>query len=468
MSRLRFTQNKIVVMTTLVLIIVGTLAAVGVPHSSLSFAHASSKRASATGGDWPMFMGDIGHTGLNSNETTITATTAKNLALSWQFTTGGAIYSSPIISNGVLYIGSWDGYEYAISTSTHQQLWKQYLGQMNQPKPCYNGGGLMGVSSSPTVQNGVMFVGGGDGNFYALNTSDGSILWKTFLGAYPYYIWSSPLYFNNTVYVGLSGFCDPPYVQGKVEAFNPANGSMLASVSLVPDNQTGAPVTSSLVADPATNKIFVTTGNPGSKTYQYMPYSEAFVALDANSLQILDSWQVPASEQANDIDFIGSPTLFDLNGSHYIGAINKNGYYYVLNRDNLASGPVWEDYLNGTGQLVGSDNDSTACYNNGVLYLGTAPVQGTKYTGSVLAVNAATGKQIWFAGIVGRVHASITCTNDLIVDGAQGVVQVRAAATGKVLFQYTVGKKIQGTPVISNGTLYVPSQNNSVYAFTVA
>lgn len=468
MSRLRFTRNKIAVIATLVLIIVGTLTAVGVPHSWLSFAHASSKRASASSGDWPMFMNNLQHTGLNSSETSITAATAKNLALAWQFKTGNPVEASPVIVNGVLYIGSWDGYEYAINISTHQQLWKQYLGDIKQPKACYNGGAPIGITSTPTVQNGVAYVAGGDDNVYALNTSNGNVIWKTSLGSYPAYLWSSPIFYNNRVYIGVAGFCDPPYAQGKVVALSPSNGSIVASVSLVPNGQTGATVTSSLTVDPNTNKIFVSTGNPGSKTYTQMPYSEAIVALDANSLNVLDHWQVPASDQGNDIDFIGSPTLFDVNGTHYVGAENKNGYYYVLNRDNLAAGPVWKDFLDGNGGIVASDNDSTACFNNGVLYVGGGPTAGTKYYGSIHAFNAVTGKQIWGQNLNGRDQASVGCTSDLVVNADETTVQVRSAATGAVLFHYKVGKKIIGTPTISNGILFVPSQDYSIYAFTVA
>lgn len=459
-------KRKLLIFYTLFTLAFGFLGGfLGTFFALQSGAHFAN--AASSSGDWPMFMGDEMRDGNNLSETSITASTASQLALSWKFTTGNVIAASPVTSHGVLYMGAWDGYEYAINISTHQQIWRTYAGiTSGQAKLCY-GGGTVGPTSSPTVNNGVVYVGGGDGNMYALNVSDGSVLWKTFLGSAPVYLWASPLFYNNRVYMGVAGFCDPPYAQGKVVAFDPTTGNIVASVSLFSGNQTGAPVISAPAVNANTNKIFVTTGNPGSTTYQYMPYSEAILALDPTSLNVLDHWQVSASDQANDIDFIGSPTLFTLSGTNYIGAENKNGYYYVLNQDNLAAGPVWKKYLDGIYQAVATDNDSTACYHNGVIYTGGAAVNGTKYYGSIDALNAQTGSVIWSHDTPGPAQASVTCTSDLVIDAQGQTVEVRSMDTGNVLFHYTTGNRIQGTPMISNGVLYASSRDHSVYAFTL-
>lgn len=423
--------------------------------------------AATVSGDWPMFMGDVTRKGANLSETHITAATANRLALSWKFSTGDPIVASPVTSNGVLYIGSWDGYEYAINIATHQQLWRTFVGiATGQGKTCY-GPTTVGPTSTPTVDHGVVYVGGGDGSMYALNASDGSVRWKTFLGSAPVYLWSSPLFYARRVYMGIAGYCDPPYAQGKIVAFDPITGRIVASLSLFSSNQTGAPVESAPAVNVSTNKIFISTGNPGSTTYQNMPYSEALLALDPVSLNILDRWQVPASDQANDIDFIGSPTLFTLGGKNYIGTENKNGYYYLLNQDNLAAGPIWQKYLDGQYRAVGTDNDSTACYHNGVLYTGGAAINGTGFFGSIDALNALTGGIIWSQGTLGHVQSSVTCTNDLVIDAEGITVQVRAMTNGRTLFQYNTGNRIQSTPMISNGVLYAGSRDGSLYAFTV-
>jgi polyvinyl alcohol dehydrogenase (cytochrome) len=432
--------------------------------------HGSTRNAQASSGsgDWPTFLGDVGRSATNLNETTITASTAQNLHYSWKFTTGGDLVASPTIVAGVMYIGSWDGNEYAINLTTHQQIWKQFLGITQQNQFCY--AKTVGVSSTAAVQNGVVYVGGGDGNFYALNASDGSVIWKTFLGAPPYYNWSSPLLYGNKVYEGLAAYCDPPYVKGKVVAMWTTDGTFAAVADLVPKNQKGATVTSSLAVDTVANRIYATTGNPApvGKLETQQPNSQAFLAFDPTTLAIVDSWQIPASQAINDSDFLATPTLFDVNGVGYIGALNKNGMYYVLNRLNLAAGPVWEYALSNSSKTVG-DNASSSCYNNGVIYAasGGETLNGVIYGGSVVAFDATTGSVLWSVHMLGPTVAPVTCTSDLVIDNQGQTVEVRDAATGALLFQHTTLKKLWGASLISNGTLYTPSRDGSLYAFTL-
>ena len=319
----------------LVIMMAGTLAGVlfQQTHSSVQ-AHSLD-----SSGDWPTYLYDQSRTGANLSETTITSGTANQLQVAWKFTTKSVVGASPTIVDGVMYIGSWDGFEYAIDVSTHQQLWASFLGISQQKKRCYGGNGI-GIDSTASVQDNVVYVGGGDGYMYALNVADGSVLWQTLLGLPPYYNWSSPLLYNDKLYIGLAAYCDPPFVQGKVMALNLSDGSVAASVSLVPDGKTGAPIWGSATVDSSTNTIYVATGNNGSQKINKQPNAEAIVALDADTLVIKDHWQIPPDQRVPDSDFGTTPTLFDVNGEHYIGALNKNGIYYVLNHDDLSAGPV--------------------------------------------------------------------------------------------------------------------------------
>jgi hypothetical protein len=69
------------------------------------------------------------------------ATTDANLSLAnapalkllWNFTAGGPIATSISIVGTTAYVGAWDGYEYAVNTSNGALLWKTYLGITNDP-----------------------------------------------------------------------------------------------------------------------------------------------------------------------------------------------------------------------------------------------------------------------------------------------------------------------------------------------
>ena len=104
-----------------------------------------------------------------SADTSVSASTAADLTKLWSFSTGGPIAAQPAIVNGVAYVGSWDGYEYALNTSTGAVIWKTFLGITNGESDCNPQ--TAGVSSAATVLNGVVYVGGGDSNWYALERS---------------------------------------------------------------------------------------------------------------------------------------------------------------------------------------------------------------------------------------------------------------------------------------------------------
>src|SRR5271169_6577743 len=69
------------------------------------------------GNDWPMYGHDPEHSSIN-NETTFTPTNIGNLAKLWSFKTQDVIAASAIVVGYTIYVGSWDGYEYAIDSQT--------------------------------------------------------------------------------------------------------------------------------------------------------------------------------------------------------------------------------------------------------------------------------------------------------------------------------------------------------------
>src|SRR5205823_10789956 len=95
--------------------------------------------------DTAMFGFDAQHTHFNSSVNTLNPTNVSSLALYWKVLTGGSIYSSPVIVNGVVYIGSDNGKLYAFSASTGQTLWKASTSDS--------------IESSPAVVDGIVYVG---------------------------------------------------------------------------------------------------------------------------------------------------------------------------------------------------------------------------------------------------------------------------------------------------------------------
>jgi PQQ-like domain len=84
----------------------------------------------------------------------------------WSFATAGAILSAPLISAGVAYIGSADGWYYALRTSDGSLIWKTDVGVpvLSSAALSSDGGKLYFVAEN--VQG------------YALATSNGAIVWQ--------------------------------------------------------------------------------------------------------------------------------------------------------------------------------------------------------------------------------------------------------------------------------------------------
>jgi outer membrane protein assembly factor BamB len=101
--------------------------------------------------------------------------------------TGNPITSGMAFANGVIYVGALPKV-YAFDATTGAIKWITPAPQFTQ------------YSSSPTVVNNVVYIGGEDGIMYAFKTADGTILWSKVLGTGS--IVSSPVYKNGNIYVG--------------------------------------------------------------------------------------------------------------------------------------------------------------------------------------------------------------------------------------------------------------------------
>ena len=310
-------------------VFIGLLAAtVAVIGASVPLPAVATPTASAStpGTDWPGYLRDGAHSSYNAAATTISPANASMLGPAWRWLVPASpnagrinLFASPTVSNGVVYIGAEDGYFYAISETTHQRIWSKFLGILAEiPGEC--GGGTAGIISTATVANDpttglpTVYIFGPDGYLYALDATTGSTVWRGLVdspvpGSADYYSWSSPLVANGKVYVGISSNCGGPGVPGGITSFDQSTGNKVAHWTSVSPGQTGASVWSS-PGLAADGAILVTTGNTCGPCIANPLYNESFVKLDPTTLQVQDAWQVPLASQGFDGDIGGSPTSF--------------------------------------------------------------------------------------------------------------------------------------------------------------
>src|SRR6266513_4044568 len=272
MRRFRFTRSA--------------LCALVLAAGAASLAGASLGTASAA--DWPKYLHDDQGSG-STNDQAIDAARATSLrsAAGWPRQLGDRpITTQPIVANGLVYAGAWDGYEYALRPDG-TTAWKQYLGRT---KNCFiadavsttTAGTIAGIVSTGAVvtarvlgrTRAVLYTGGGSnldaaGNpvtgsaeMIALDALSGDILWRSPLGVSPnHLIWSSPAVYKGSVYVGVSSFDDCPLVQGKLVKLDASTGARQATFNTVPTGCEGASIWGSPTIDAAAGTVYVATGN---------------------------------------------------------------------------------------------------------------------------------------------------------------------------------------------------------------
>ena len=130
-----------------------------------------------TGGDYPTYLGGVTRLSQSTTEVTINRSTVAGLKTLWTYSTGGSVLSQAAEDNATVLVGAGDGDEYALNATTGALLWRTFLGQMtpstNDTGCDGDGQPALGVTSTATVSNGTVYVGGGYPYLYALNERTG-------------------------------------------------------------------------------------------------------------------------------------------------------------------------------------------------------------------------------------------------------------------------------------------------------
>jgi outer membrane protein assembly factor BamB len=441
-----------------------------------------------TSGDWPTYLNNAARTSYNGGERLITPSTARKLTLLWNDSVGSPISTQPIQVNGVVYFGSWDGYERAVDVASGAQLWAAFLGVTTDTscEPPMS----MGVASTAAVgtirvkgaATRAVFVGGGDGIFYALNASTGRVIWQIKLGTPPgYFLWSSPLLYHGSIYEGVASFGDCPLVRGGMVRMDESTGAVKSRFYTVPPGCAGADVWGSPTVDTTTGDIYFATGNAGP-CRKPEKLGVALVWTDA-SLKLLGSWQVPSAKLPNDdSDFGATPTLFSasIRGvvHQMVGIQNKNGIYYAFDRSAISRGPLWQNRMADAGNCAecGTGDISPSAYDGHLLFIGSEQTRigGVTCAGSIRAVQPSTGRVAWADCLrSGPVLGAVTVVPGVAFVDAGNAVYAIGTNKGTILWSYrdTNGGSgfwaagFWGAPTVSDGRVYVGNQDGNLYTF---
>ncbi|NUT99564.1 MAG: PQQ-binding-like beta-propeller repeat protein, partial [Saccharothrix sp.] len=244
-------------------------------------------------GGWPTWQGDKAGTRFAATEHRITPHTVGRLRLKWAFAypkTGFPVKSQPAVVDGVVYFGGPEGKFHALDAKTGATRWTYDLP-----------GGV--VIDGPSVARGKVFFGDSRGFLYALDQRTGKPVWLKDTEPHEAGMHtSSPLYHDGRVYVGASSGenvnPDRNYpcctFRGHLDSFDADTGDLVWRYYTVPEPQavgtwpsgatrhepSGAGVWGSPVIDQRTGTLYVGTGNLYSGTTGDF---DTLLALDARS-----------------------------------------------------------------------------------------------------------------------------------------------------------------------------------------
>lgn len=403
---------------------------------------------------WPSTGFDPAGSRANPQETTITRDTVGSLAPVWSLDGLGGMSSTPAVVDGVVYLGDWNGTVHALDAASGASRWTADIGQT--------------IMGSPTVDGDDIFVAGSS-TLVRLDRASGLQRWTVPTSDHPIAISpASPVVVGDVVVQGVaSGELmiprDTYTFRGTVAGFDRTTGQQRWVLPLTPDDATGGAgvgIWSTPAADLERGVIYVGTGN----TYEppAAPLSDSIVAIRAATGEVVwsrqftypDVWST-GHAGGRDADVGANPNLWEADGRPLVGAGDKAGTYHALDRDT--GDVVWEAELTPGSTLGGVIG--AAAHLDGTLYVGSnvgdAATNAPTGTSELLALDDATGAIRWRTAIDATQFAPVSATPGVVyVATTSALLLAFDAQTGEELFRYEAPDQSGAGVSVVDGTAY--------------
>lgn len=377
----------------------------------------------------------------------------------WQIEVGGPVSATPVVANGVVYVGSYDGNLYAVDLATGASVWTYATGAA-VPEP--NLGIDLGISGSAVVEGNVVYVGDAAGVVHAIDIAAGTALWTASPDTQPNAsIWSSPIIWNGALYVGIASIAKEEGFRGSVVALDAATGDVLWQTYMVPEGSDGAGVFAVPAIDEARGTLYVGTQNAYTESDDPEGHPISVVALNATSGELLWATSgVPEGTSATeDIGFSASPNLFtvDIDGAtrDLVGNGQKSGEFWALDRDT--GEVVWQATVSPAGFLGGMEGSSAVANNVVVVPATDWPDFDGPAKGLISAYDADSGLRRWTAEQEGFPAASpVAISEDVVFHaGFDGILHAYALSNGNEAWKSDLGASASGGIAVADGVVVV-------------
>jgi outer membrane protein assembly factor BamB len=418
---------------------------------------------------WPTF----GRTQQRSfhGATTLTQADAPMLQETWFVPADDAVTATPIVANGTVYVGSWDGVFRAVSLATGKLRWKFKVKPQpavkpvpgdRQPQDVASDGGIITSSAAyvpKSAAHPALVIFGGGYTLYALRAGTGKLYWQhDYTGAPkrkpnpskdPTRIFSSPAVVGSQVLFGTTNDGEDGY-HGYFASADLRTGKpqWVFETDVDADGRIANNGCNGVWASPTIDKrhglVFFDTADCDAT--DRMPYAEKVIALRYRSGKLAWVFKPPRKDPGCDWDFGATANLrYGKKGKpSFLGVGGKDGTYYSI---APATGKLrWQKNVvhGGTsgGFIATAAVDGKRVYGaTGIGELGGAPCDPSNPNDtqiqdpSMHSFDTKTGEIVW------QVQQSQAFGATTVAGGMTFVctafsqqLQIRDAATGTLVF----------------------------------
>ncbi len=325
----------------------------------------------------------------------------------WSFETAGPVHSSPALYEDAVFVGSDDGYLYAIGARSGKERWRFATG---------------GGSASPVVVDGSVYVGSEDGWFYSIGANSGTEQWSVYLGAG---VSGGAAVADGVVYVGAW--------DRAVYAFDAATGEEIWTYLTANE----------IHASPAVADGVVYVSSWDGKVY----------ALDAESGEA--RWNFKAGDYVSAAPVVADGQIFV--GAEYEVPTTDDGIFHALTPTGRTNWSFWT----GEGLHVGA----AAEVQWGVAYFGTQDWYTDDRSDYLHAVSTTSGQELWAFAVTDSVVSKPAVSDQRVFFQDESEYLYALSTTdGAEIWRYPTGGGRSG-PVVEDSIVYVGGgDSNMIWA----
>jgi hypothetical protein len=440
---------------------------------------AGSGASAQSSGGWLVYGNDLAR-----SSSTDTALSPPSVRPAWFTPVSGRVSAQALVAQDVpapgqrtVYVATSKGVLYALAENGYVR-WRADLGQLERVCQQIDGYGVTGTPAIDLATHAI-YVADAFGRVHALDLATGAERPGWPVTVYTDFrrelVWGALTDVDGALYFGTGSYCDRKMV-AKVFRVDIAGGGV-SQWEVVPKRLGGGGGVwgwGGLAYSAARDSIYAVTGNAfeggvnrGKRFRESAGYGERLVELGPD-LRVRGSSHPTDIHQKNDLDFVGSPVLFqDRSCGELAAALNKNGWLYLWRTQRLSAGPI--SRLRLSNPTLAAPLLSQAAYSSrtGALYVATP--------GRLVRVNVngrCRARVAWSRKVgSGLFNGSPTIAGDnvwLVENGNAGSALVAFRATnGAPTYRARLAGPGYVAPTVAGDRIYVPLYMGGVQGFAL-